>query len=93
MDNGLQKQSIHSFLKENNMADLTSNTCGIVSPNPFWLASAPPTNSGRQIMRAFEAGWGGAVWKTLGQPIQNVSSRFGGIQWKGNRGVGFNNIS
>ena len=28
---------------------------------------------GRQIMRAFEAGWGGAVWKTLGQPIQNVS--------------------
>ncbi|MEC8382118.1 MAG: NAD-dependent dihydropyrimidine dehydrogenase subunit PreA [Myxococcota bacterium] len=74
------------------MADLTSITCGIRSPNPFWLASAPPTNSGRQILRAFEAGWGGAVWKTLGQPIQNVSSRFGGIQWKGNRGVGFNNI-
>ena len=44
-------------------------------------------------MRAFEAGWGGAVWKTLGQPIQNVSSRFGGIQWKGNRGVGFMNCS
>jgi dihydropyrimidine dehydrogenase (NAD+) subunit PreA len=74
------------------MADLTSNTCGIISPNPFWLASAPPTNSGRQIMRAFEAGWGGAVWKTLGQPIQNVSSRFGGINWRGQRGVGFNNI-
>ena len=75
------------------MADLTSNTCGIISPNPFWLASAPPTNSGRQILRAFEAGWGGAVWKTLGQPIQNVSSRFGGIQYRGgDRGVGFNNI-
>ena len=75
------------------MADLTSNTCGIISPNPFWLASAPPTNSGRQIMRAFEAGWGGAVWKTLGQPIQNVSSRFGGIKYRGgDRGVGFNNI-
>ncbi len=74
------------------MPDLTSNTAGIISPNPFWLASAPPTNSGRQIMRAFEAGWGGAVWKTLGQPIQNVSSRFGGINWRGQRGVGFNNI-
>lgn len=74
------------------MPDLTSNTAGIISPNPFWLASAPPTNSGRQIMRAFEAGWGGAVWKTLGQPIQNVSSRFGGIGWRGQRGVGFNNI-
>ncbi|MCB9679159.1 MAG: NAD-dependent dihydropyrimidine dehydrogenase subunit PreA [Alphaproteobacteria bacterium] len=72
--------------------DLTSNTAGIISPNPFWLASAPPANSGAQVMRAFDAGWGGAVWKTLGTPIQNVSSRFGAIKWKGNAGVGFNNI-
>ncbi len=74
------------------MPDLTSNTAGIVSPNPFWLASAPPANSGAQVMRAFDAGWGGAVWKTLGQPIQNVSSRFAAIDWKGHSGVGFNNI-
>jgi dihydropyrimidine dehydrogenase (NAD+) subunit PreA len=74
------------------MPDLTSNTGGIVSPNPFWLASAPPANSGLQVQRAFDAGWGGAVWKTLGQPIQNVSSRFGAIGWLGNKGVGFNNI-
>jgi dihydropyrimidine dehydrogenase (NAD+) subunit PreA len=72
--------------------DLTTNCAGITSPNPFWLASAPPTNSGAQIMRAFEAGWGGAVWKTLGTPIQNVSSRFGATRWKGSSGVGFNNI-
>ncbi len=72
--------------------DLTSNTAGIISPNPFWLASAPPTNSGPQIMRAFEAGWGGAVWKTLGQPVQNVSSRFGGLNYNGKRNIGFNNI-
>ena len=78
--------------KGSNVPDLTSNTAGIISPNPFWLASAPPTNSGEQIMRAFDAGWGGAVWKTLGQPIQNVSSRFGAISWKGASGVGFNNI-
>ncbi|MFT6378129.1 MAG: dihydropyrimidine dehydrogenase (NAD+) subunit PreA, partial [bacterium] len=74
------------------MPDLTSNTGGIISPNPFWLASAPPTNSGEQIQRAFDAGWGGAVWKTLGQPIQNVSSRFGALNWRGSRSVGFNNI-
>ena len=74
------------------MPDLTSNTAGIVSPNPFWHASAPPANSGAQVQRAFDAGWGGAVWKTLGQPIQNVSSRFGAIGWQGNKGVGFNNI-
>ena len=74
------------------MADLTTNCGGIISPNPFWLASAPPANSGLQVQRAFDAGWGGAVWKTLGQPIQNVSSRFGGHTINGVRGAGFNNI-
>ena len=74
------------------MADLFSNLAGIKSPNPFWLASAPPTNSGYQVMRAFEAGWGGAVWKTLGTPIVNVTSRFAGLNYKQNRMVGMNNI-
>jgi dihydropyrimidine dehydrogenase (NAD+) subunit PreA len=74
------------------MPDLTTNTGGIRSPNPFWLASAPPANSGTQIQRAFEAGWGGAVWKTLGVPVQNVSSRFGGLTIRGVQGAGFNNI-
>ncbi len=74
------------------MADLTTNCGGIISPNPFWLASAPPANSGKQVMRAFDAGWGGAVWKTLGQPIQNVSSRFGATNYSGTAAIGFNNI-
>ena len=74
------------------MPDLTATCAGITSPNPFWLASAPPTNSGDQIMRAFDHGWGGAVWKTLGAPIQNVSSRFGAVHYKGTRAIGFNNI-
>jgi dihydropyrimidine dehydrogenase (NAD+) subunit PreA len=74
------------------MADLSIDFCGIKSPNPFWLASAPPTNTGDQIMRAFDAGWGGAVWKTLGNPIVNVSSRFGGIDYGNTRMMGLNNI-
>ena len=74
------------------MPDLSSNLAGIKSPNPFWLASAPPTNSGYQVMKAFEAGWGGAVWKTLGVPVVNVSSRYGGLNYRDNRMVGFNNI-
>ena len=59
------------------MADLSATFAGrIHSPNPFWLASGPPTNCGEQVMRAFDAGWGGAVWKTLGEPIVNVTMRF-----------------
>jgi dihydropyrimidine dehydrogenase (NAD+) subunit PreA len=74
------------------MADLRSNLAGITSPNPFWLASAPPTNSGYQVMRAFEAGWGGAVWKTLGTPIVNVTSRFAALDYKQNKMIAMNNI-
>jgi dihydropyrimidine dehydrogenase (NAD+) subunit PreA len=74
------------------MADLSIDFKGIKSPNPFWLASAPPANSGDQVMRAFDAGWGGAVWKTLGDPIVNVSSRFGGVDYAGQKMMGLNNI-
>ncbi|MEC3882276.1 NAD-dependent dihydropyrimidine dehydrogenase subunit PreA [Halobacillus litoralis] len=74
------------------MADLSLNLAGIKSPNPYWLASAPPTNSGYQVQRAFEAGWGGAVWKTLGEPILNVSSRFAAVGFNGKQVAGFNNI-
>ena len=61
------------------MADLRSNFIGIKSPNPFWLASAPPTDKEYNVVRAFQAGWGGVVWKTLGEdpPVVNVSSRYG----------------
>ena len=72
--------------------DLSVDLAGIKSPNPFWLASAPPTNSGYQIMKAFDAGWGGAVWKTMGVPVVNVSSRYGAVHYRDTRMMGFNNI-
>lgn len=76
------------------MADLSYNFAGIKSPNPFWLASAPPTDKEYNVVRAFEAGWGGVVWKTLGEdpPVVNVSSRYGAVQYNGQRMMGFSNI-
>lgn len=74
------------------MADLSINFAGIKSPNPFWLASAPPTNSGAQIHRAFEAGWGGAVWKTIGAPVLNVSNRYGAWHYGGQKMLAINNV-
>jgi dihydropyrimidine dehydrogenase (NAD+) subunit PreA len=76
------------------MADLSNNFAGIKSPNPFWLASAPPTDKAYNVERAFRAGWGGVVWKTLGEdpPVVNVSSRYGAISYGGVRVAGFNNI-
>jgi dihydropyrimidine dehydrogenase (NAD+) subunit PreA len=74
------------------MADLSIDFAGIKSPNPFWLASAPPANTGEQVMRAFDAGWGGAVWKTLGDPIVNVTSRFAAVDLGDRKMMGLNNI-
>ncbi|MEY4594810.1 MAG: NAD-dependent dihydropyrimidine dehydrogenase subunit PreA, partial [Bacteroidota bacterium] len=69
-----------------------SDFLGIKSPNPFWLASAPPTDKKINVMRAFEAGWGGVVWKTLGSQVKNVSSRYSSVDYGGHRVMGFNNI-
>ena len=78
------------------MADLSNHFAGIRSPNPFWLASAPPTDKAYNIHRAFEAGWGGVVWKTLGEDgpaIVNVNGpRYGALLSPDRRMLGFNNI-
>jgi dihydropyrimidine dehydrogenase (NAD+) subunit PreA len=78
------------------MADLRSNFVGIKSPNPFWLASAPPTDKEYNVVRAFKAGWGGVVWKTLGEegpPVVNVNGpRYGAIHGPDRRLMGLNNI-
>jgi len=78
------------------MADLSSDFVGIKSPNPFWLASAPPTDKEYNVRRAFDAGWGGVVWKTLGMegpPIVNVNGpRYGVVYGPDRKVIGINNI-
>lgn len=79
-------------MRKNTIVDLSINCAGIKSPNPYWLASAPPTNSGYQVCKAFEAGWGGAVWKTIGEPVMNVCNRYGAVDYNGQKILGLNNI-
>ena len=77
------------------MVNLQTNFVGIQSPNPFWLASAPPSDKEYNVNRAFEAGWGGVVWKTIGEDphIVNVyGPRYGALLNGDRRVIGFNNI-
>ena len=77
------------------MADLSTEFLGIKSPNPFWLASAPPTDKEYNVVRALEAGWGGIVWKTIGEDphIVNVyGPRYAALLGPDRRVIGFNNI-
>lgn len=54
----------------------------------------PPTDKKYNVERAFKAGWGGVVWKTLGEdpPVVNVSSRYSAVEIKGQKMMGLNNI-
>ena len=56
------------------MATLATDSLGIRSPNPFWLAPGPPTDKEYNVRRAFEAGWGGVVWKTLAEEARRSST-------------------
>jgi dihydropyrimidine dehydrogenase (NAD+) subunit PreA len=57
--------------------------CGHPHAQPLLAGLAPPTDKEYNVVRAFEAGWGGVVWKTLGEdgpPIVNVSGpRYGAL--------------
>ena len=77
------------------MANLETNFIGMTSPNPFWIASGPPSDKDYNVNRAFEAGWGGVVWKTLGEDphIVNVSGpRYAVLHGNDRQVIGFNNI-
>jgi len=64
--------------------DLTIEFCGIKFQNPFILSSAPPTATGEMIKRAFDAGWAGAVTKTIvKEEIANVRPRFASLTFPG----------
>jgi dihydropyrimidine dehydrogenase (NADP+) len=47
------------------LVDVSVEMCGLKFPNPFGLASAPPTTSSAMIRRGFQAGWGFAITKTF----------------------------
>lgn len=73
-----EKPCLPKFYTPIDEVDLSINICGIKFPNPFGLASAPPTTSGPMIRRAFEAGWGFCVTKTFvldKDIVTNVSPR------------------
>lgn len=73
-------------------SNLETTFLGVNFHNPFMLASAPPTATADMLRRAFEAGWAGAVIKTLTRdPVRNLSNRFAAIR-NGNAITGFENL-
>lgn len=72
--------------------NMTTEYLGIAFDSPFMLASAPPAANGDMIRRAFEAGWAGAVTKTLIRtPLANPRNRFA-VARSGGAIIGFENL-
>src|SRR6267378_2486616 len=76
--------------------DLSITVNGIKFPNPFLLGSGPPGTNARVIAKSFDAGWGGAVAKTVSlesSKVVNVVPRYGKLRSRTNGEViGFENI-
>lgn len=74
------------------MSDLTVEFVGLKLMNPFMLTSAPPTATGEMIQRAFQAGWGGAVTKSIAlEPAIDAQPRLARLAM-GNKTIGLENI-
>jgi dihydropyrimidine dehydrogenase (NAD+) subunit PreT len=80
IDRTLRQRALRQSLSlRQAMADLRSNFVGIKSPNPFWLASAPPTDKAYNVTapsRRAGVAWSGRRW-AMDPPVVNVSSRYG----------------
>ncbi|VEN73998.1 NAD-dependent dihydropyrimidine dehydrogenase subunit PreA [Candidatus Desulfarcum epimagneticum] len=78
-----------------NPIDLSVEFCGKRFENPFLLSSSPVSNSAEMTARAFEAGWGGAVFKTMhadGAPIVHPSPRMNAYHYQNSRLAGLQNV-
>ena len=60
-----EEPRLPKFFTAIDQVDISVEMCGLKFPNPFGLASAPPTTTSAMIRRAFEAGWGFALTKTF----------------------------
>ena len=75
---------------------LAVNFCGLNFPNPFCLSSSPVGNTAQMLSRAFDAGWGGAIFKTLNlerdYPIIDPTPRLNALHYGEKRLIGLQNI-
>src|SRR5213596_3294449 len=76
--------------------DLSITVNGIKFPNPFLLGSGPPGTNARVLAKSYDAGWGGAVAKTVSlesSKVVNVVPRYAKLRSRNNGEViGFENI-
>lgn len=85
--------SVKKSTEKSNGASLAIDFCGVACENPFFLSSSIVASNYDMVARAFEAGWAGAAFKTIGSFVpEEVSPRFSAIHKEGSSFIGFKNI-
>ena len=83
-------------MAKNKKIDLSINFCGVRFENPFTLSSSPVSDSYEMCKNAYNAGWGGVVFKTLGLEkkfkVIMPSPRLNALHFDGKRVVGLQNV-
>ena len=73
--------------------DLSINYLGVMCENPFFLSSSPVGSDYDMVAKAFESGWGGVFYKTVGVFIPDeCSPRFDQVNKEGLPWIGFKNM-
>lgn len=75
--------------------DLSVDFCGIKFLNPVLLSSSPVSNTAEMVGRAFDAGYSGAVYKTIAHdniPMIHPSPRMAGYNYGNKKLIGLQNI-
>ena len=75
------------------VADLSIDFLGVHCENPFLLSSSIVGSNYDMVAKAFDLGWAGVAFKTIGSFIpEETSPRFDCLQKEGTPFVGFKNI-
>lgn len=75
--------------------DLSIRFLGVRFENPFCLSSSPVGNCYEMCAKAYDSGWGGVVFKTIGPKhfvINEVSPRFDALEKEDTPFIGFKNM-
>lgn len=86
-------ENITAPIVEEKEVDLSIDFCGVHCENPFFLSSSVVGSNYEMVAKAFDMGWAGVAFKTIGMfTPDEVSPRFAALEKESNPFVGFKNI-
>lgn len=89
----LRDMEVYDAGRPEEEVDLSIDFCGVRCENPFLLSSSVVGSNYEMVAKAFDLGWAGVAFKTIGLFVPDeVSPRFSALEKEDTPFVGFKNI-